>query len=123
MRILDLINFLKSNIAYTFIANEFSANAPDDCAVVRLTGGLPPNKWVPVYRPSFQVLVRAKSTGTAEAKAQEIYDFLHGRKFFVVGNTEILSCFSDTSTPLYLGRDSNDRTLYSLNFTCTTKPI
>ncbi|WP_409346760.1 minor capsid protein [Paenibacillus sp. MBLB4367] len=116
----ELKQYFVTNMPYTYYANEFPTQSTTDAAFVRLTGGFPPSQWTPKKRPSFQVLMRGSETGgpALEAKANSIFGHLHNRAEFVIGTTRIVHCSSDQSSPLYLGRDENNRPLYSLNFTC-----
>jgi hypothetical protein len=114
---------LKSNISaavpYTYYANEFTSTSTADSAYVRLTGGVKPSEWTNTLRPTFQVVVRgAELNGpTVEAKANAIWAYYHQKRNFTIGTTQILACFADQAAPMYLGRDSANRPLYSLNFT------
>ncbi|MEC0167860.1 minor capsid protein [Paenibacillus graminis] len=105
---------------FNVVGNDFAAGNPDDCAYVRITGGGIPSEWSSVARPSFQVIIRSKSTATAEAKGNALITALHGKTEFVIGNTRVVKCLADQSAPWYLGPDENSRALYSVNFTLTT---
>lgn len=107
-------------IGLTFVGNEFQTNSPDDCAYTRITGGYAPSEWTPKAKPSFQIVLRTKLASAAEPKANLIYADLHRKTEFMLGNTRVVKCLADQSAPLYLGKDENGRTLYSLNFTITT---
>lgn len=104
----------------TFVGNDFQTTSPDDCAYVRITGGYAPSEWTPKAQPSFQIVLRTKLPSAAEPKANAIYADLHRKTEFYLGNTRIVKCLADQSAPLYLGKDENGRTMYSLNFTVTT---
>ncbi len=114
MRVLDLINVLKTGINYTFYPNTFPAIAAPDCATVSLTGGAASDRQI--TRPAFQVLLRATHPGDGEAKAWEIHNYLNMKRNFNVGTTHVLLCTASQSTPLYIGTDDNGRHLYSINF-------
>lgn len=105
---------------YEVVGNEFNAKNPDDCAYVRITGGGAPSEWSSVARPSFQVVIRSKSSAIAEAKGNALIAALHGKTEFMIGNTRVVKCLADQSAPWYLGPDENSRALYSVNFTLTT---
>ncbi|MEK4349658.1 minor capsid protein [Paenibacillus sp. FSL R5-0475] len=104
----------------TVVGNDFIADNPDDCAYVRITGGPPPKEWSSVAYPSFQVIIRAKKSADAEAKANVLFEALHGKAEFTIGTTRVVKCLADQSAPWYLGPDANNRSLYSINFTLTT---
>lgn len=118
--ITEINGYLRQAVPYTYVANEFDAANSDDCAYVRMTGGYAPSQWTSKRKPSFQIVLRAKSARTADDKANEIYAHLHGLTEVMFGNTRIIKCIADQSSPIYLGKDANGRTQYSLNFTVTT---
>ncbi|MCR8843081.1 minor capsid protein [Paenibacillus sp. SC116] len=120
LMVTDVTAYLRQAFPYTYVANEFGASNGDDCAFVRMTGGLAPSEWTSKSRPSFQVVIRAKSSAIVDAKANEIHAGLHGKAEFTIGTARIVKCIADQSTPLYLGKDANGRTIYSANFTLTT---
>lgn len=102
------------------VGNDFQATSPDDCAYTRITGGYTPSEWTSKKRPSFQVVLRTKAPSAAEPLANTIYADLNGKSEFMLGGVRVVKCVADQSAPLYLGKDDNGRTLYSLNFTLTT---
>ncbi|AWB45276.1 hypothetical protein DCC85_14275 [Paenibacillus sp. CAA11] len=112
--------YLRSAVPGNYVGNEFLAASPDDCAYTRITGGYNPSQWTSKRRPSFQIVLRAKSAAAAETQANAIYDDLHGKAAFSLGGTRVVKCVADQSAPIYLGKDANGRTQYSLNFTLTT---
>lgn len=120
LKAIDLTTYLKTAIPYTYYVNEFPTTAADDIAYVRLTGGVAPSHDISMARPSFQVLLRAKSPSTAESKAFDIYAHFNNRRDFLVGTTRIMRCHAEQSSPIYIGADSNGRAVYSLNLTCIT---
>lgn len=115
----ELNTYLRKAVPYAYVGNEFAASNPDDCAYTRLTGGFRPSEWTSKSRPSFQIVVRGKAS-VADKKATEIYTHLNGKGEFYIGSTRVIHCLADQSTPIYLGKDTNGRTMYSLNFTVTT---
>ena len=120
LTVTDITGYLRQNITYAFVANEFATGNPDDCAYVRMSGGFRPSEWTSKKRPSFQIVLRSKSAKTADDKAYEIFELLNGLTEAQVGNTRVVKCIADQSSPLPLGKDENGRALYSLNFTVTT---
>lgn len=111
---LDLISNLKLGVSYQYYPNAFPVTAAPDCATVQLTGGATSDRQI--SRPAFQVLVRAKDPALGEAKAWEIYNFMHRKRNFDVGTTHVVLCTAAQSSPLYIGTDENGRHLYSVNF-------
>ncbi|MCG7407693.1 minor capsid protein [Paenibacillus sp. ACRRX] len=120
MNLTDITGYLRQAVPYTYVPNEFVAGNPDDCAYVRLTGGFPPSEWTSKRKPSFQVILRAKSTSVADSNANAIYAELNRKAEFYFGTQRIIKCVADQSSPIYLGKDENGRATYSLNFTVTT---
>ena len=116
----EINGYLRQAVPYTYVTNEFDTANPDDCAYVRLGGGYPPSQWTSKRKPSFQIVLRAKSARTADEKANEIYAHLHRLTEVMFGSTRIIKCIADQPSPIYLGKDANGRTQYSLNFTVTT---
>lgn len=102
------------------VGNDFVAANPDDCAYTRINGGPRPNEWSSVSFPSVQIVIRAKSASTAEAKANAFFTALHNKREFTVGTTRVIRSEAEQSAPFYLGTDESGRTLYSVNFTLTT---
>lgn len=116
----DVTAFLRAAFpGWTFVANEFATNNPDDCAYVRMQSGFAPSEWTTKRRPGFQIVLRAKNPQDAEARSNAIFAALHGKTEFKLGNTRVIKCTSDQSAPIYLDKDANGRTLYSLNFNIT----
>lgn len=116
----DINAYLRLAVPYTYVANEFATANPDDCAFVRLGAGYAPSEWSNKRRPAVQVVVRAKSANKADQIVRAIYDDLTNKREFTFGDTRVVHCFANQSAPIYLGKDENDRTMYSINFTLTT---
>lgn len=140
VKAIELVDYINNFIEYTFYINEFPAVSRDDSAFIRMTGGGTPSEWTTLKKPTFQVLVRHNEKGAqyAEMKAYEIFDFLHNRKTFTLDDVElgdsyylgmdvevpqslkhIVHCTANQSSPMYIGRDDNNRPIYSMNFTLT----
>ncbi|WP_314587921.1 minor capsid protein [Paenibacillus terrigena] len=120
LSITDITGYLRQAVPFVYVPNEFSATDPDDCAYVRLSGGFRPSEWTSKRKPSIQIVLRTKQASAAEPKANAIYAGLHRKIEFDLGGTRVVSCTADQSTPIFLGKDANGRTMYSLNFTITT---
>lgn len=116
----DITAYLRVSVPFTYVANEFAAGNPDDCAYVRMSGGYEPSEWTSKRRPAFQVLVRAKSSAKAAQIADAIFEDLASKGEFYFGTIRVVKCRANQSSPIYLGKDANDRTMFSLNFTLTT---
>ncbi len=120
MFVIDLINYLNANVPFTYYPNKFPAKGADDSASVKLTGGGSPEYIEQIKNPTFQILVRAEHPSNAEAKANELFAFLNGKTHFQVGSVKVAYCRANQSTPIFIGEDDNERSIYSLNFTCKT---
>ncbi|MFW5434354.1 minor capsid protein [Paenibacillus apiarius] len=112
--------YLRQVVPYNYVGNEFESGNPDDCAYTRLTGGFSPSEWTSKSKPTFQIVVRAEKASVADAKATKIYEHFNGKAEFYIGDTRIIKCLANQSSPIYLGKDANGRAMYSLNFTVTT---
>lgn len=119
MRVIDLVGYLKTNVPYTYYALSFPATAVDDCATVKVIGGGEPNR--SIASPSIQVLVRAKSPATAEAKAWDVYNHFNLKSNFNIGTTQVTYCNAQQSSPLFIGTDENRRYVFSVNFKTITE--
>ncbi|WP_170292169.1 minor capsid protein [Heliobacterium mobile] len=114
MKVMDLIQYLRSGMEAVYFANRFPPTGPDDCVVVTIFGGGPPDR--NIRRPSFQVMVRSKHPAQAEQKALEFLDMLHQKRGFQIGSEQVILCNAQNSAPLYAGTDENGRSFYSVNF-------
>lgn len=122
MKVIELIQYISAQVPFLYFPNRFPAKSDDDCAVVKITGGAGADKYtIGVRSPSFQILVRTKHPSAGEVRAKQIFDFLHGKTFFNVGDVFVAACNADQSEPTYIGDDENERAIYSLNFSCVTK--
>jgi hypothetical protein len=126
MKILDLITFIKARVNGVYYPNSFpiSTKAVDDCATVKLTGGFPTDEWTGKKQPSFQILVRGKVNGQADAetKAYAIFDALTNLRDVMIGDDSVVVIRAMNSVPIFIGNDDNERPIYSLNFNCVVRP-
>ncbi|QHA36853.1 hypothetical protein D5E69_14215 [Rossellomorea marisflavi] len=122
MRILDLINFVKSRVPGVYYPNNFPASAPDSCTRIRLTGGFPTDEWTTKKQPSFQIFVRDVHPAKAEDRAYELQEALTNLTNVKVGDSSVVKIRASNSVPIYLGDDENNRPIYSLNFDCVVRP-
>jgi hypothetical protein len=126
VRILELITFIKTRVNGVYYSNSFpvSTKIPDACAVVKLTGGFPPNQWTGKKQPSFQILVRGDVNKPAdvEARAYALHDSLMNLRDVMIGDESIVIIRAMNSVPLYIGNDENNRPIYSMNFDCVVRP-
>ena len=124
MKILELISFIRTRVNGVYYPNDFPLTATDKCAVVRLTGGFPPNQWTGKKQPSFQILVRGRADDPAEVenRAYAIHDALTNLREVQIGNESIVVIRATNSTPIHIGMDENGRPIYTMNFDCVVRP-
>jgi hypothetical protein len=126
VKALELISFIKTRVPGVYYPNSFpiSTQAPDVCAVVKLTGGFPPSQWTGKKQPSFQVLVRGSASDIAEveSRAYTLHESLMNLREVTVGDESIVIIRAMNSVPIYIGNDENDRPIYSMNFDCVVRP-
>lgn len=94
---------------------------PDSCVGLYDTGGPPPDEMISgLFYPTFQVRVRGAVGGykTAYELAQSIRDNLHQRTGEAINGVTYVHIFATTDV-LYIGKDENDRPLFSVNFRTT----
>jgi Bacteriophage minor capsid protein len=102
-----------------FIGDELpvSSAVPETAVFVRVTGGPPSNdtfrRLHGVRWPTVQVLVRAPAHDyqAGQTKANSIFTTAHGAA--ISGYSE---CKAMSSGPIYIGKDSQDRPKFSINF-------
>lgn len=99
-------------------------DTPDECVMIRTTGGSAADGKIATDYPSVQVIVRGtQDPRGAEARAQGIYNLLHGfhAAAFNAGGSYIVNCTGAQSGPAHIGQDSNRRHEFSLNFRLAVK--
>jgi len=111
MRVEELRNFVQNSFSIPTYSNEFYTQSENNCAMVRITPGATESRHI--NRLNIQILLRNESASAAEAKAWEIYQDLRVKTRFLVGSTYVIQCFANQ--PLYIGKDENGRTQYSIN--------
>ncbi|WP_243237424.1 minor capsid protein [Heliobacterium chlorum] len=116
----ELIAVLQQSVPFTYFANTFPVKA-NDCAAVRLTGGRESSIKANVRRPTIQILIRVEDPALADAKANELFRTFNGKRDFDVGNTHVIFCAAQQSSPLFLGLDESNRSIYSINFSLITE--
>lgn len=99
-------------------------DSPHECIMIRTTGGGAADGKIATDYPSVQIIVRGTEYPSgAEARAQAIYDLLHGfhAATFKAGGAYIVNCTGAQSGPVHIGQDSNRRHEFSLNFRLAVK--
>jgi hypothetical protein len=95
---------------------DFMPPSPINCIAVTAYGGPPPVRGIGQTSRLYdivrvQVKVRNSDPGTALANIESIYTYLEGSR-----PSGIIFVRAVNSRGLYLGKDSNNATTYSLNF-------
>ena len=101
------IDFSPPTPANQVVVTEYSGAAPD-----RTLG----QKLPTIQRHKVQVLVRDSSPGTALSTAVAINDYLEGIAGVTSAGEYIIFMLSLGSGMMYLGKDANNLTSYSMNF-------
>jgi hypothetical protein len=121
VKVEEMIAFINENVPFDYYGNEFPKAANDNCGVVRVDGGGTPDLYtVGLKNPSVQVIIRHRKAIDAETISQDVWNLFHAKEHYDVGNTKVYISMCDQSEPLYIGKDENNRTIYSINLTCKT---
>lgn len=87
------------------------------------TGGFESHKYLPIDRPTFQVLIKGKSykdntanLDLAEQEARRVIGFLDKKFNYTIGNSFIYESIAMQSAPIPLGVDEHSRPTFSTNF-------
>lgn len=97
----------------------------DQLIVLEEDGGPPPQMAAArglgesaLMDPAVQITVRAApwDGDASEAKAQEIWDLLHGLRCTVIGSTEYMRVVARTSGVIFAGYDERGRPLHTCSY-------
>lgn len=118
------ISTLLQGITENITVDEMPDNSVDNCITVYHAGGSKPNYYFgnekQIENPSIQVRVRHTNRKDALEWCYQIKDLLDGKSNFTInGNNYILLSLS--SDVLNIGRDSQGRVHYSMNFAVQVK--
>ncbi len=107
-------------------AGNYPSTAPDECILVKATGGLPPSKEVPIRQPTIQVLSRASHSPEAEANLRAIYTLFHGednaKHNYIIGSYYVYVSHA-IQEPGDIGPDAKGRAEWSCNFYFKITPV
>jgi len=108
------------------VRRNMSDNLPDQLVVFAEDGGFEPETPAPqgsmgdaaLAEPAVQVRVRGEpwDGDSAEAKAAEIYDALHGLLRTDMGSQHYLRVKAQTSSPVFIGYDERGRPEFTQSF-------
>lgn len=117
----DLAQFLQDNDIGTMAEDLFigvMTPEPDNQVMIIGTGGVEPNRYLPIEQPTVQVTVRNTDSNEAEAKAWAIYDLLHQKYDDLVltaGGVDVMKVDA-MQLPTPIGQDNESRHIYTVNF-------
>jgi hypothetical protein len=126
MLVMEIAQFLSDNKLGKFDETGVSGNifvmsipaTPDTIISIYPSGGTSGDFKLAYDRPRIQIIVRGtKDPRVGYELANKIYDKLHGMYncTFVPNGTHIVLC-EGVQTPIHIGKDSNGRHEFSLNF-------
>lgn len=93
---------------------------PDDCIAVIETNGDAPEVDIPLYNPTFQVLIRNSSYATGSEKLAAVRDALHRVANITQNDIYFYYILANTNGGS-IGKDGNGRDEFSINFRCKTR--
>ena len=119
----DVVNYIETAAVATFGTTMFAGNypstAPDECILVKATGGLIPSKEVPIRQPTIQVLSRAQYSPEAETNLRAVYALFHGadnaKHNYVIGSYHVYVSHA-IQEPGDISPDAQGRAEWSCNF-------
>lgn len=118
-RLDDILDFLETNLpTIQFVPNSWKTSSAEDSVVVLLSGG---NNGKHVGAPLLQFLVRATKESVAESIAYDLYEFFDYKTQYSIGGTNVIMSRGQQASPLYTGRDDNERPIYSVNILLTVE--
>lgn len=125
----DVINYIQAAEVATFgtdmFAGSYPSTAPDQCILVKASGGWAPNLYVPIRHPTIQVLSRSLYSPEAEAKLREVYALFHGetaKHNYTIGDYYVLVSQA-MQEPGDISPDAQGHSEWSINFMFKIKPV
>lgn len=128
MKTKDLIDYLTSQGFNVFPQPNFIPGDIKESQLPALfvfgTGGFSSHDYLPVERPTFQVIVKGQnfkqdpnSMTLTEQEAKRLINHLDKKTNYAIGSTHVYLSRSNQSHPIPLGVDDKDRPTFSINFT------
>jgi hypothetical protein len=114
-----ILNYLQSKgigTATIDLFNGFLPAQPVKAAGIFLYGGSPVDTKRGYTEPRLNIRIRNSSEDTAYAFASLIYNALHGLHNVILEDIPIVSCKALQSEPTTVGRDEQERSMFTLNF-------
>lgn len=93
-------------------------DALDNCVMVDQSGGVTPDRYLPIKKPTVQISVRNTSFLTGLDKISAIYNLLHQKGddlALEIGGVDVMR-IDAMGEPGHLGQDDSSRHLFSCNF-------
>ncbi len=126
--IYNLTNYLKTQLTtYTFIANGWRKDSPDESIIVNDDGGIPDHYDFKMDL-TVQILARSRDSVTSRKYATDVYDLLLNRFGLTLPEVTIdlvtypavnTAQISPIQRPAFIGMDDEGRALYSFNIQIT----
>jgi hypothetical protein len=127
MRAKELIDYLTAGGFNVFPDPNFiPADIPESqlpALFVFGTGGFESHKYLPLERPTFQVIIKGKSYKSnplnmdlAEQEAKRLIDHLDKETNYLIGTSHVYESIAMQSNPIPLGLDPHDLPMFSTNF-------
>lgn len=101
-------------------------DTPEECMAVARYPGSTSDSRLPYDNVNLQVRVRgnAGDTRSGEAKAQAVYDAVHGLgPRPLTSGAELLLAIAAQGGPVYMGRDENRRHEWAVNINCEIRRL
>lgn len=111
--------YLQSNSVAVLATNMYIADlpsSPDTCLVVRGYGGLVADLNVSYDPFFFQIFVRGKTYPLARTLIDSAYNYLQALGSKDLSNIHFVDIRAIQAKPMYLGKDSTNRMLFSQNY-------
>lgn len=122
MRFIDNVAaYLEDQHIGTIATDLFIASlppTPDNAVMVDYTGGLAPDRYLPVRNLSVQTTVRSKEYADGYDKIQAIFTALHQKLDDTVleaGGVDVMQ-INALQEPTFIGQDETGRSIFTCNF-------
>ncbi|MGG0487254.1 minor capsid protein [Priestia aryabhattai] len=116
--LIDVVHLLKTEIPELNVYPlEFPLKSPTSSVVVDMSGNATVKAGV--FPINVQIKVREDHPTKGETTSFNIRKLLENKTNFPLGDTQVVLVKSVNPVPLYMGKDTESRYLYSNNFTFT----
>lgn len=116
----NLATYLEDQGIGTKASDIFIGRMPevDNCIMIDQTGGVEPDRYIPIKKPTVQIMVRNTDYTNGLDKIKEIYDLLHQKRDDLVlesGGVDVM-LVDAMQEPTHIGEDDNERHIFTCNF-------